>query len=165
MMSQAPAPLTPFNSPIETGVRALIILAESYPENLDLQRILEFDYLMVHSGDVGGPPSLHPALPLRSGELLVRRRLIERGLLLMMSRGLILRVAAESGLAYQAHDSAGPFLDALSADYINELKQRSAWVVSTFGHMSDAEIRQALSRIYDQWTREFQVYERPGIKE
>ena len=163
MMSQATAPLTPFNSPIETGVRALILLAESYPEKLDLQRILEFDYLMVHSGDVGGPPSLHPALPLRSGELLVRRRLIERGLLLMMSRGLIKRVATESGLSYQADDNAGPFLDALSADYLNELKQRSAWVLSTFGHMSDADIREALSKIYDQWTREFQVHERPGI--
>ncbi len=164
MMSQAAAKLTPFNSPIETGVRALILLAESYPEKLDLQRILEFDYLMVHSGDVGGPPSLHPALPLRSGELLVRRQLIERGVLLMMSRGLIDRVATESGLSYQADDNAGPFLDALSADYLEDLKQRAAWVISTFGHMSNAEIRNALSRIYDQWTREFQTYERPGIK-
>jgi hypothetical protein len=163
MMSLATSPLTPFNSPIETGVRALILLAESYPEKLDLQRILEFDYLMVHSGDVGGPPSLHPALPLRSGELLVRRRLIERGLLLMMSRGLIQRVATESGLSYLADDNAGPFLDSLSADYLNELKQRSAWVVSTFGQMSNANIREALSKIYDQWTIEFQVHERPGI--
>jgi hypothetical protein len=163
-MSQAAAPLTPFNSPIETGVRALILLAESYPGSLDLQRILEFDYLMVHSGDVGGPPSLHPALPLRSGELLVRRQLIERGLLLMMSRGLIERVAAESGFSYQADDNAGPFLDALTADYINELKQRATWVVSTFGRMSDADIRNALTTVYDQWTREFQMHERPGIK-
>ncbi len=162
-MSQAAAPVTPFNSPLETGVRALILLAESYPATLDLQRILEFDYLMVHSGDVGGPPSLHPALPLRSGELLVRRQLIERGLLLMMSRGLIERLAAESGLSYQADDTAGPFLDALSADYLNDLKQRAEWVISTFGQMSDADIRKALSKVYDQWTREFQLYERPGI--
>jgi len=162
MMSQAAAPLTPFNSPLETGMRALILLAESYPETLDLQRILEFDYLMVHSGDVGGPPSLHPALPLRSGELLVRRHLIERGLLLMMSRGLIGRIASNSGLSYQADDAAGPFLDALSADYLNDLKQRAAWVISTFGQMSNSDIRKALSTIYDQWTREFQLYERPG---
>ena len=75
-----------FNSPIETGVRALILLAESYPDQLDLQRLLEFDYILVHTTDVDGPPSIHPALPLRSGELLVRRHLIERGLMLMMSR-------------------------------------------------------------------------------
>jgi hypothetical protein len=162
-MATATAPLTPFNSPLETGVRALILLAEAYPESLDLQRILEFDYLMVHSGDVGGPPSLHPALPLRSGELLVRRQLIERGLLLMMSRGLIQRLASDAGLSYQADDAAGPFLDALSADYLNDLKLRASWVISTFGHMSDTDIRKALSTVYDQWTREFQLYERPGI--
>jgi len=162
-MAPATAPLTPFNSPLETGVRALILLAEAYPETLDLQRILEFDYLMVHSGDVGGPPSLHPALPLRSGELLVRRQLIERGLLLMMSRGLIQRLATDAGLSYQAGDAAGPFLDALSADYLKDLKLRASWVISTFGHMSETDIRKALATVYDQWTREFQLYERPGI--
>ena len=76
-----------FNSPIETGVRALILLAEAYPQGFDLQRILEYDYMMVHTGDFeNGPPSIHPALPLRSGELLVRRALIDRGLMLMVSR-------------------------------------------------------------------------------
>src|SRR5579863_3186597 len=126
-MAEATTTVQTFNSPIETGMRALILLAHSYPAQLDLQRLLEYDYIMVHTGDVDGPPSLHPALPLRSGELLVRRQLIERGLLLMMSRGLIDRVATESGFSYQAADNAGPFLDALSADYLNDLKQRAAW--------------------------------------
>src|ERR1035437_8326110 len=80
-----------FNSPIETGMRALILLAESYPAQIDLQRLLEYDYIMVHTGDVDGPPSIHLALLLRSGELLVRRQLIERGLMLMISRGLVSR--------------------------------------------------------------------------
>lgn len=162
-MPEASLALTPFNSPIETGIRALILLAESYPEQLDLQRILEFDYLMVHSGDVGGPPSLHPPLPLRSGELLVRRSLIERGLLLMISRGLIARFATAAGFTYQADDSAGPFLDALTAEYLNDLKERAGWVFGTFGQMSDPEIRRVLSTVYDQWTREFQVQETPGL--
>ena len=82
----------------------------------------------------------------------------------MMSRGLINRIATEAGLSYQADDNAGPFLDALSADYLTELKERSTWVISTFGQMSNVNIRHALSKIYDQWTREFQVHERPGIK-
>ena len=165
-MAEIAQTVTPFNSPIETGVRALILLAESYPERLDLQRILEFDYLMVHSGDVGGPPSLHPPLPLRSGELLVRRQLIERGLLLMMSRRLVTRFAAADGFTYQADDSAGPFLDALTAAYLDELKQRASWVCGTFGTMSDTDIKHVLTAVYDHdhWTREFQVHERPGLR-
>jgi hypothetical protein len=152
-----------FNSPIETGVRALILLAESYPDRLDLQRILEFDYILVHTGDVDGPPSIHPALPLRSGELLVRRQLIERGLMLMISRGLITRHATPTGFVYQAEDDAGPFLDSLTADYLHDLQDRAVWVVERFSGMSDHEIRVMLSQVYDQWSREFQVPEQPGL--
>jgi hypothetical protein len=152
-----------FNSPIETGMRALILLAELYPEQVDLQRILEFDYIMVHTGDVDGPPSIHPALPLRSGELLVRRQLIERGLMLLISRGLISRHATPNGFMYQAEDDAGPFIDALSAEYLDDLKNRAVWVVDRFSEMSDQDIRIMLSNVYDQWSREFQAPEQPGL--
>ena len=152
-----------FNSPIETGMRALILLAESYPEQLDLQRILEFDYIMVHTGDVDGPPSIHPALPLRSGELLVRRQLIERGLMLLTSRGLISRHATPNGFMYQAEDDAGPFIDSLSAEYLDDLKNRAVWVVDRFSEMSDQDIRIMLTTVYDQWSREFQTPEQPGL--
>lgn len=152
-----------FNSPIETGMRALILLAASYPMQLDLQRLLEYDYMMVHTGDVDGPPSIHPALPLRSGELLVRRQLIERGLMLMVSRKLVTRHATPNGFMYQAEDDAGPFLDALTAEYLTDLKDRADWVVDRFREMTDQEIRFMLTRVYDQWSREFQIPEQPGL--
>ena len=153
-----------FNSPIETGVRALILLAESYPQGFDLQRILEYDYIMVHTGDFeNGPPSIHPALPLRSGELLVRRELIDRGLMLMISRALVTRQATAQGFTFRADDDAGPFLDSLTAEYINDLRNRAAWVVGRFETTSDHEIRVLLSQIYDQWSREFQIPEQPGL--
>lgn len=152
-----------FNSPIETGMRALILLAASYPMQLDLQRLLEYDYMMVHTGDVDGPPSIHPALPLRSGELLVRRQLIERGLMLMVSRKLVTRHATPDGFMYQAEDDAGPFLDALTAEYLTDLKDRAEWVVDRFREMTDQEIRFMLTRVYDQWSREFQIPEQPGL--
>ena len=73
-MAETTRTVQTFNSPIETGIRALILLAASYTEQLDLQRILEFEYMMVHTEDVEGPPSIHPALPLRSGEY--RKRIL-----------------------------------------------------------------------------------------
>jgi len=152
-----------FNSPIETGMRALILLATAYPAQFDLQRLLEYDYMMVHTGDVDGPPSIHPALPLRSGELLVRRQLIERGLMLMISRGLVSRHATPDGFMYQAEDDAGPFLDTLTVEYLDDLKNRADWVVDRFRDMSDQEIRFMLTRVYDQWSREFQIPEQPGL--
>jgi hypothetical protein len=162
-MSEAIGTVRTFNSPIETGMRALILLAESYPTQLDLQRLLEYDYIMVHTGDVDGPPSVHPALPLRSGELLVRRELIERGLMLMISRGLVTQHATSKGFMYQAEDDAGPFLDTLDAEYLFDLKDRATWVVNRFHDMSDQDIRLMLTKVYDQWSREFQIPEQPGL--
>ncbi len=79
----------PFNGPIEIGLRAVVVLCEAYLQAMSLQRLVIFDYLMVHSDDLpNGPPGLHPKTPRRSGELLVRRQVLQDGLLLFQSRGL-----------------------------------------------------------------------------
>ena len=72
-----------FNSPLEAGIRSVGLLVASYPKCFDIQQLVVFDYLVVHTGDINGPESLHPQIPLRSTELLVRRKLVENGLLLM----------------------------------------------------------------------------------
>jgi len=62
-----------FNTPIESGLRTLILLAVAAPEGCDLARLVIYDYLLVHSSDVdGGPESIHPPSLFRSGEFLVR---------------------------------------------------------------------------------------------
>jgi hypothetical protein len=73
-----------FNGVLEAGIRAVTMLGASFPRKYDLQRLVAYDYLLVHTADVGGPDSLHPTTPLQSAALLVRRPLVEQGLLLMM---------------------------------------------------------------------------------
>ena len=83
---------SPFNSPLEVGLRALIVLTESHPVAHSLQRLTVLDYLVVHLDDApDGPPGLHPQTPYRAGELLLRRGVLEQGLLLYQSRGLVER--------------------------------------------------------------------------
>ncbi len=148
--------VTVFNSALETGVRSLVILAANFPETLDLQRLVDLDYLVVHSGDVDGPKSLHPPLPMREGELLVRRKIIESGLSLMMSRGLITRIAGPEGIFYVASDYAKPFVDSLATPYTRSLVDRANWVATTFGNMSTTELHNLISSFFDKWTTEFQ---------
>lgn len=149
----------PFNSPLETGVRSLVILNAVYPNSLDLQRLVDFDYLVVHSSDAGGPKSLHAPLPLRTGELLVRRGLIEKGLILMMSRGLILREPTVSGIHYTATDSAHPFLQALNSAYMIKLKERAEWVADRFQNSTNDEISNTTRSFFNDWTTQFQAIE------
>lgn len=154
---------SPFNSPLETGVRALSILEAAHPQACDLHRLVELDYLVVHSGDAGGPASLHAALPMRAGELLVRREIIEKGLLLMVSRGLVDRVAGASGISYRASESAGPYMAALTAPYSVELRARAVWAVEAFGHLGTDAIRAITHRFFDRWTSEFQPAQLSGL--
>lgn len=153
---------TTFNSPLETGIRSLTILAAAHPDSLDLQRLVEMDYLVVHSGDAGGPDSLHAPLPLRAGELLVRRGLIEKGLLLMMSRGLVQRLPTTDGFAYLAGESAAPFLASLESSYMDKLRERAAWVAMRFEGVSTEDITRITHRFFEKWSSQFQPTERSG---
>lgn len=147
---------TPFNSPLETGIRSLTILHAAYPVALDLQRLVEMDYLVVHSGDVGGPDSLHAPLPLRVGELLVRRGLIEKGLILIMSRGLLQRCRGEDGFSYMASENAAPFMASLTDEYSVSLKDRAHWAVDRFADTSTEEVRTFTHRFFARWSSQFQ---------
>jgi hypothetical protein len=149
--------LAPFNSPLECGLRSLVLLSEVHPSSSDLQRLVYYDYAIVHSEDAGGPPSLHPATPHRSGELLVRRELIEEGLLLMCSRALIERIFTASGIEYRATQSSEPFLECLRSKYISSLRGRAVWVVDTFGSHSASKLRQFFTNHLDTWGSEFVI--------
>ncbi|MBS7820744.1 threonine transporter [Wohlfahrtiimonas chitiniclastica] len=146
----------PFNSNLETGVRSLMILVVAFPALFDLQRLIEMDYLVVHSGDIDGPKSLHAPLPLRVGELLIRRGLIENGLNLMMSRGLVEKISTENGFYYIAGENAAPFIQSLTTHYSLQLKERALWVVERFQNMPTHEIRNTTNQLFQQWSSQFQ---------
>lgn len=156
---------TSLNSPLETGIRSLAILVAAHPAAFDLERLVEMDYLVVHSGDANGPESLHAALPMRAGELLVRRGLIEKGLLLMTSRNLIQRIPAKDGFNYVAGDAAAPFLASLTSIYSQRLKDRAQWAVERFTDMTSSEIRQITHRLFENWSSQFQAIDRPRGKQ
>ncbi len=146
----------PFNTPVESGLRSLIILTEAFPASYDLQRLLFFDYLLVHSADApDGPESLHPGTPHRSGEVLVRRGVVEDGLAFLVYRGLIEKRFDRSGIIYAATEYAVPFLDCLKADYTQRLKERAKWVVGTFGGYTDERLARFFNSNLDRWGSEF----------
>ena len=149
-----------FNGPLEAGLRALSVLVPAFPRPMDLNRLVAFDYLVVHTADAGGPKSLHPELPLRAAELLVRRQLVERGLMLMISRGLVERLVTTDGIIYSAGELADTFQSSLAAPYLVGLKERGAWIVETFNALDDKALRTRLAEIFDHWIVEFQAVQR-----
>jgi hypothetical protein len=155
----APRPPATFNGPLEAGVRAVTVLGAAYPRPFDLQRLVAFDYLLVHTADIGGPESLHPLAPLQPAEFLVRRKLVEGAVLLMMTRDLIRREAHTNGLQYSAGDNATPFLEALQTHYLVAMKERAAWLVNALGDHSETQFRTVMRRFFGRWVEEFQAAE------
>ncbi|MFE7114591.1 ABC-three component system middle component 2 [Streptomyces sp. NPDC057654] len=130
--------MNPLNSPLEVGVRALVLLAESHPEPMDIAQLVALDHVVLHSGDFNGPPSLHPNLPARGGELGMKRVVLEEALLVLIRAGLASIVDDNQGLMYKATDRGPAFVDVLEASYVDSLRERAAWAVHRFAARSDA---------------------------
>ena len=159
VMKQERKPTT-FNGPLEAGIRSVALLGAAYPQTYDLQRLVAFDYLLVHTGDIGGPESLHPPTPLHSAELLVRRKLVEEAVMLMMTRDLVVREITDEGIKYGAGENAATFLSSLTTDYLQSLKERASWLVEFLGDYADEQFRAVMRRFFDDWVEEFQTVER-----
>ena len=149
-----------FNSALETGVRSICILVADLSNKFDIQQLLALDHIVVHSGDIeNAPPSLHPNILQRSGELLVRRPLIENGLVLMESKRLVQKVITPDGFYYCATELASVFIESLTNEYIKELSQRAQWAVTMYNDYGDRLFSEIFNSAFDRWRNEFQTAE------
>jgi ABC-3C biological conflict system middle component len=147
----------PFNSPLECGLRMLFVLSAAAGRPSDLQRLISYDYLLVHSGDVpNGPDSLHPPVPFRGTELLIKRDLLSAGLNQMFSRELIAKTFDASGILYRATELTTAFIGLLKSDYSNALRARAKWMIERFGAMNDAELSIFMTANIGRWGAEFE---------
>lgn len=145
-----------FNNPIETGLRSLVILDSAYPKSLDLQKLIYFDYMTVHTGDLpSAPESIHPSTPNRSGELLVRRKLIEDGINYFVRKNFIDKIFNQNGIEYKLNDQATMFLEMLDEKYILNLQDRAKWVVNIYQDWSSSELEEYIKENLDKWGGEF----------
>jgi len=150
--------VSPFNGPVEIGLRALCVLTTAFPDAYALQRLVVFDYFLVHSDDIkGGPEGLHPQTPHRGGEILVRRGVLQRGLMLYESRGLVERVYKDGGIFFAGTDKSADFLDTLSTEYLRGLRERADWVVDSFGLLDDADLDVMVRERIGTWGAEFSM--------
>jgi hypothetical protein len=155
-----------FNGPLEAGVRAVAILGAAFPATFDIERLTAFDYLLIHTGQLGGPADLHPSTPIQAPATEVRRKVVQNAVLLMMTRELIDRELYPDGIRYRAGESAALFLSSLRTPYLVALKERAQWLVDYHKDYTDREFRALMRQFFDDWVVEFQNLERSlGIAE
>jgi hypothetical protein len=151
-----------FNSRLETGVRALIVLEAVHPAALDLLELTWFDHIVIHTGDLDGPPSLHPNVPYRSGEMIVRRRMIEQSLTLMQRLHLVDVVAGKEGIRYRASDEAYPVIQLMRSPYTQKLRERAGWLAANIYSMDREDIEALIADKVGRWKIEFNDLRTPA---
>lgn len=147
---------SPLNGPLETAVRVLTVLTEAFPAHLDLNRLVLLDHGLLHSADLGGPESLHPPVPLRAGELGMKRQRIQEGLEVLGRARLVQMEPSAEGIHFWASERATGFVRLLETDYAHALSERAEWVVEHFGELSDADLREAMRSVSGHWAEEFE---------
>ena len=147
--------VNPLNSPLEVGLRVLMVLQEAFPQHLDLNQLVLLDHSVLHSADLGGPESLHPAVPIRAGELGVKRQLIEAGLEVMIRAHLAHVGVGDGGIEFWAGEAADGFTGLLETEYASQLSLRAAWVVEHFGSLDERTLRTTLMAVTRHWSEEF----------
>ena len=146
-----------FNSPLETALRLLFIFNKSN-RTFDLQRLVYYNYLLIHSSDVpNAPKSIHADLPRRSCEMLVNRAVIKKALTVLISRGLIDVVYSKKGIEYRRNDATMLFSEYLKSSYSEKLRERSEWLSLEFDKRNDEELSRDVDANLGKWGSEFSV--------
>lgn len=147
-----------FNSPVECALRLLIVLEKISPKSADIDRLLVYDYLLVHSGEADdGPESLHPPSPLQGGELIVRRGLLENGLRLLTAKSLAEQRFSSEGISYAATEYAKPFLQYFESAYFERANEIASWVVGQFQAMDSDSLQAYAKELLGRWGAEFVI--------
>lgn len=161
-MRKKPGSHEVFNTPFELGLRMVYLLTALRPRGADLQKLVLLDYAIVYSGDIDGPPSLHTPGPLRGGELLGRRSLIEQGLYLMSTRGLVDANADETGIVYSTGMMAPALVGSLCSSYFQMLAERCRWVADKFGEEDSLALTNKFSDLGHRWGAELESFSGQG---
>ncbi|ATR85752.1 threonine transporter RhtB [Pseudomonas sp. HLS-6] len=151
-----------FNSPFELGIRMVYLLQALLPHGSDLQKLVLLDYAIVYSADLNGPSSLHTPIPFRGAELMSRRELIEQGLYLMSTRGLVTATWDTDGITYFAGEVARTMTGALTSSYLRELEQRCAWAAERYGQADSSALTAQFAASGHLWGAELELMARNG---
>jgi hypothetical protein len=148
---------SPFNGPLETGVRAVFVLHAHFPRRMDINRLTAMDYLVIRTSLLpDGPRDLHPSTPIVSPVTQIRRKSVQSAVALMMSRGLVDQVIDKNGVFFEAGDNSEFFVNALQTPYLLQLRERARWLAYYFQEYTDEGFDKLMGDLLTNWVSEFQ---------
>lgn len=146
-----------FNSPIEHAFRILIILDKLSPEACVLQKLIYYDYFILYPSDspLKVDKKMHSTTPYRGIEIAVKRKIIQKALLILQQKGLVEKIYTADGIKYKATRVAKPFLRHFSSNYYINFNALANEVVEGLSKYTSDEIELYIKNNIANWGTEF----------
>lgn len=145
-----------FNTPLELGIRCLVLLSTFHYSPHSLQNLINLDYLLLHLNDLDSSlESLHPSIPYRSSEIALKRKVMQLGLQLVLSRGLIEKKFSKQGIIYIHTKLGEQFIYFLKNDYHLKLLESSKILSQKLKGKSEIQIENFIKKNISRWGSEF----------
>ncbi len=130
-----------YNSTIEIGLRILILLVCKEVNSYNLDKLVYFDYLLTHSGDIDNTQdSILPNSPYRFFEFQVNKEKIVKAIDMLWKKGLIDVEYKSNGIFYKANRLTKVLTDNLKSKMANSLKEKAVWVINSFYSISEKQL-------------------------
>lgn len=145
-----------FNTSLEVGFRVLIILNELKNSTLNLDRLIIYDYFTLHANDFNEEnESIHPPIPNRSGEIVIKRKIIQESINLMHSKDLLDIEYSLDGILYKSNELTPAFLEYFNSKYAMKIIENAHLVIKEFNEYSDYELAKYVNENFSKWGSEF----------
>lgn len=107
-----------FNTPFETGLRAMLILAATKSQGMTIDRITAYDFMTQYGSDFGiSEHNLHGINHFNFSELTTKRSLCSDGVKSFVLDGLISVKRGKNGFSYSLTSSGKKYVGRLESDY------------------------------------------------
>ena len=121
-----------FNTPFETGLRAMLILYITQKRGITIDRIVAYDFMTIYGNDLGvAENNLRGINHFSFSELTSKRAICSEGV-----KSFVL----ENGFIYSLSSSGTKYVEALDSDYKEQYLKIVKNVHSKYGHVPETEL-------------------------
>ena len=135
-----------FNTPFETGLRAMLILSVIRSGGMTVDRLSAFDFMTIYGKEFEvSDRNLHGDNSYSFSELSSKRSVCSEGIKMFVLDGLIAVNRTKSGFLYKLTVAGRKYVGALESDYKNQYLAIAEAVQKKYARKSDSAIMKEIS--------------------
>ena len=135
-----------FNTPFETGLRAMLILYSTETTGMTIDRIASYDFFTIYGSDLGiSEKNLHGINHFNFSELSSKRAICSEGVKSFILEGLISITRSKNGFLYVLTPTGKQYVESLKSTYKTQYMGILKMVHKKYGAVQDIELTKIIN--------------------